>query len=92
MLVQEGGVFFDLVVADHPLLLLLASRDLRGRDHTLDAMDMLPVLRGVSLCVVVKEHSKHELTLDLGKEVNEIQQLALSESFLIVPVVTAYVG
>ena len=91
MLVQESGFFFDLVVADHPLL-LLASRDLRGWDYTLDAMDMPPVLRGVSLCVVVKEHSKHELTLDLGKEVNEIQQLALSESSLLVPVVTAYVG
>ena len=42
-------------------------------------MDVPPVLSGVSLYIVVGEHSKHELTLDLSKEVKESDQVALAE-------------
>lgn len=54
-LVEERRLPLKLIVTHHPLL-LLTSRGLRCRDGTLDAMDMPPVLRGVSLDILLGEH------------------------------------
>ena len=91
MSVEQGRLLLLDVVADHPLL-LLASRGLRGGDRALDAVDVPPVLRSVSLDIRVREHGEHKLTLDLSEEVKESQQVALTEHTLIVATVATDVG
>lgn len=91
LLIEEGGLFLELIVAYHPLL-LLTTGGFGGGDGALDTVDDPAVFVGIALDIIIGEHREHKLTLELSEEVKESQQVALAEHALIVTTVTTDVG